>query len=160
MENEIDYSKIQFSPAVPMPMPFDVKKRIQELRSYLDPNNPDYQPKYQHTNIKAAIKLYEEEKIDGLEQVFIKDGKIVPRDEAFKGPSPFICEGRGYQLAEKHAYGHGPFGVDFHEVSIGFSINNFFFFFFFFFFKIKKGGEFTINSSDSYATPADACLWR
>jgi hypothetical protein len=50
---------IEFSPVIPLPVPFDVQKRIQELRGYLDPNNPDYQPEQQHTNIKAAIKLYE-----------------------------------------------------------------------------------------------------
>ena len=74
--------------------------------SYLDPNNPNYQPEYQHTNIGAAIKLYEEGKIDGMERVYIKDGEIVSREEACKGPSPSIVEGRGHQLAEKHAYGH------------------------------------------------------
>jgi len=40
--------------------------------------------------------------------------------EVFKGSSRFTCEGRGYQLVEKRAYGHGPFGVNFHQVSIGF----------------------------------------
>jgi hypothetical protein len=35
MEAKIDYSKIEFSPAVPMPVPFDVRKRIQQLHSYL-----------------------------------------------------------------------------------------------------------------------------
>jgi hypothetical protein len=49
----------EFSPEVPLPEPFDVEERIQELRGYLDLNNPDYQPEQQHTNIKAAIKLYE-----------------------------------------------------------------------------------------------------
>jgi hypothetical protein len=122
MEAEIDYSKIKFLPAIPMPLPFDVQKRIEELRSYLDPNNPNHQPEYQYTNIKAAIKLYEEGKIDGMERVYIKDGEIVPREEAVKGPSPVFGEGRCHQLAEKHAYGHGPFGANFHEVSIGFSI--------------------------------------
>jgi len=116
METKIDYSKIEFSPTIPIHLPFDVKKRIQDLRSYLDPNSPDYQPEYQHTNIKVSVKLYEEGKIDGMEKVFIKDGKIVTREETFEGPSPFTCEGRGYQLAEKHAYGHEPFGVNFHEV--------------------------------------------
>jgi len=47
----------EFSPAIPFPEPFNVQKRIQELHGYLDPNNPDYQPEQQHTNIKAAIKL-------------------------------------------------------------------------------------------------------
>jgi hypothetical protein len=47
---------IEFSPAVSLPEPFDVEERIQGLRGYLDPNNPDYQLEQQHTNIKA-IKL-------------------------------------------------------------------------------------------------------
>ena len=65
MEAEMDYSKIKFSPACPMPVPFDVQKRLQELRSFLDPNNPNYQPENQHYNIKVAIKLYEEGKFMG-----------------------------------------------------------------------------------------------
>jgi hypothetical protein len=32
--------------------------------------------KEQHTNIKAAIKLYEEGKIDDLQHVFIMEGRI------------------------------------------------------------------------------------
>jgi len=91
---------IQFSPAISIPLPFNVQKRIQELDSYLDPLHPKYLPE-QYTNIKAAIKLYEEGKIDGEEKVFIRDGKIVSKEEAFKGYSgkesfkrpPFICEG-------------------------------------------------------------------
>ena len=70
---------IKCSPAIPIPLPFDVQKRIQELRSYLDPKDPNYQPEYQHINIRAAIKLYEEGKIDGMEQVFIKDRKDCPK---------------------------------------------------------------------------------
>jgi antitoxin component YwqK of YwqJK toxin-antitoxin module len=70
MEAKIDYSKIEFSL-----------------------NHPDYEPEYQHGNIKAAIKLYEEGKIDGMQRVYIKDGKIVSRAEAFKGPSPSMGEG-------------------------------------------------------------------
>ena len=54
------------------------------LRSYLDPNHPDYQPEQQHINIKAAIRLYEDGEIDGMKQVYIKNGKIVPREEIFK----------------------------------------------------------------------------
>ena len=107
---------IEFSPVIPFPAPFDVQKRIQELRSYLD---PDYQPEQQHINIKAAIKLYEDGKIDGGEQAFIKDGKIVPEKETFTGPSWSLCEGRFYQLAEKHTYGHGLFGITFHGAIIG-----------------------------------------
>jgi len=72
---------------------FDVEKRIEELRSYLDPKSPNYQPKIQHINIKAVIKLYEEKKFDGTQKVFIKDGKIVPREETFKGLTPSFIEG-------------------------------------------------------------------
>jgi len=111
-------STIKFLPAIPIVEPFDVQKRIQELRGYLDPNNPKYQPEQQHINIKAAIKLYEDGKIDGVEHVFIMDGKVIPRQEISKGSSYCWFEGRIHQLAQKHAYGHGPFGANFHEVSI------------------------------------------
>jgi len=108
---------IEFSPAIPIPAPPpDIKERIQELRGYLDPKNPDYQPKEQHINIKAAIKLYEDGKIDGWERVFIIDGKIVPEEEIYKGGSWTWSEGSSNQFAQKHAYGHGPYGVSFHEV--------------------------------------------
>ena len=50
-------SKIEFSPAMPIPLVFDVQKRIEQLQSFLDPNDPNYQPEEQHTNIKAVIKL-------------------------------------------------------------------------------------------------------
>jgi hypothetical protein len=111
---------IEFSPGIPIPAaPFDVQERIKQLRGYLDSNNPDHQPEQQHTNIKAAIKLYEESKIDGVEQIFIKDGKVVTKKEAFAGGSWVWNEGIWHQYAQKHAYGHGPFGVNFHEVSIG-----------------------------------------
>ena len=104
-------AKIEFSPAIPLPVPFDVQKRIQELRSYLDPNDPNYQPEQQHINIRAAIKLYEDGKIDGMEQVCIMDGKVVSKKEMFAGSSWAMCEGRFHQFAQKHAHGHGPFGV-------------------------------------------------
>ena len=99
---------IEFSPVIPLPIPFDVQERLQELRSYLDPNHPDYQPEQQHINIKAVIKLYEDGKIDGVEQVYIKDGKIVPKKEIFKGGSWSWNEGIWHQFAQKHAYGHVP----------------------------------------------------
>jgi hypothetical protein len=51
---------IEFSPAIPWPEPFDVQKRIQELRGYLDPKNTQYERKEQHANIRAAIQLYED----------------------------------------------------------------------------------------------------
>ena len=108
---------IKFSPAIPLPVPFDVQKRIQQLRSYLDPNHPDYQREQQHVNIKAIIRLYEEGKIDGMKQVYIKDGQIVSREEALKGGWS-TCEGRFHQYSQKQAYGHGPFNANFHEVSM------------------------------------------
>ena len=129
-----DNSKIKFSPAIPWPEPFDVKKRVQELRSYLDPDDPNYHPENQHVNIKAAIKLYEEGKIDGVTPVHIKDGEIVPLEERFKGPSPSMTEGLAHQFAQKYAYGPGLSGVGFHDVSIGFFISFFIFFLFFFYF--------------------------
>jgi hypothetical protein len=36
-------------------------------------------------NIKIAIKLYEDGKIDGLEHVYIMDGVVVTQKEAFEG---------------------------------------------------------------------------
>jgi hypothetical protein len=95
---------IKFSPGILFPTPFDVQKRIQQLRSYLDPNDPNYQPEQQHTNIKAVIKLYEDGKIDGVEQVFIKDGKLVPKAEIYKGSAWCWNEGIWHQYAQKHAY--------------------------------------------------------
>jgi hypothetical protein len=80
-------------PAIPFPVPFDVQKRIQELRGHLDPNNPHYQPERQHIN-------------------------IVPKKQIYKGPSCSWSERRHYQFAQKHAYGHGPFGANFYEVSV------------------------------------------
>jgi hypothetical protein len=77
-------NKIEFSPAIPWPAPFDVQKRIQELRGYLDPKNPWYECE-QLVNIKAVIQLYEDQKIDGSEEVFIMEGKIVTEDEMLEG---------------------------------------------------------------------------
>jgi len=116
-------STIEFSPVIPSPTPFDVQKRIQELRDYLDPNKPHYQPEEQHLNVKAAIKLYEDSKIDGKEQVFMMNGKVVDRDEIFKGPFRSWFEGMFHQYAQMHACGHGSLGAHFHEVSIGLLFN-------------------------------------
>jgi hypothetical protein len=78
-------NKIEFSPAIPIPLVFDVQKRIHELRGYLDPNSPQFQPEQQHVNIKAAIELSEDGKIDGWQQVHIMEGKVVTKEEMFKG---------------------------------------------------------------------------
>ena len=110
----MDYSKIEFSPAIPHPVPFDVQKRIQQLRTYLDPNHPKYEREQQHINIKAIIKLYEDGEIDGIKEVFVKDGKVVSEEEVFKGGWS-LREGLRHQYTGKQAYGHGPFGVNAHE---------------------------------------------
>jgi hypothetical protein len=128
-------NKIEFSPAIPWPAPFDVQKRIQELRGYLDPKNPRYEFEQQHVNIKAVIQLYEDGKIDGSEEVFIMEGKIVTEEEMLEGTAwtwvevysfkslprtyltnRFKLQGMGFEFAEKHAYGHGAFGNRYHEV--------------------------------------------
>lgn len=75
---------IEFSPAMPIPPTFDVPARIKQLEDYLDSSSPNYQPKGQHTNIRAAIQLYNEGTIDGLTFVVIVNGKISTREEAFK----------------------------------------------------------------------------
>jgi hypothetical protein len=83
---------ISFGPAIPMPLVFDVQERIKELHSYLDPSNPLYQPEPQHVNIKAAITLYEDGKIDGLQRVYITNGKVVTRAVAFSARTWFWAE--------------------------------------------------------------------
>jgi hypothetical protein len=127
--------KIEFSPAIGWPVSFDVQKRIQELRGYLDPKNPQYECEQQHVNIRAAIQLYEDGKIDGSEEVFIMGGKVVTEQEMYKGTTwtwvevhsfkslskTYLTNGLKlqetcYEFAEKHAYGHGTFGRRHHEV--------------------------------------------
>jgi hypothetical protein len=76
--------KVEFSPAIPWPAPFDVQKRIQELRGYLDPKNPRYEFEQQHVNIKAVIQPYEDGIIDGSEDVFVMEGKVVTNKRRWK----------------------------------------------------------------------------
>ena len=78
--------QIKFSPAMPVPFVFDVQGRIQELRDSLDPKHPLYQPEQQHVNIKAIIKLYEDKKIDGIQEVWVVEGKVVTEEEAENYP--------------------------------------------------------------------------
>ena len=78
--------QIEFSPAIPIPLVFDVQGRIQELHGYLDPKHPLYQPK-QNVNIKAVIELYKDKKIDGIQEVYIMEGKVVTKEEARNRPS-------------------------------------------------------------------------
>jgi hypothetical protein len=69
----------------PLPVPLDIQERIQQLRNYLTPDHPQYEREEQHLNIRAAIKLYEDGKLDGLGRVCIMEGKVVSMDEMFKG---------------------------------------------------------------------------
>jgi hypothetical protein len=74
--------EIKFLPAIPIPFVFDVERRIQVLRNCLDPGHPPYQPEQQHINIKALTKLYEGKKIDGIQETWLIEGKIVTKEEA------------------------------------------------------------------------------
>ncbi|KFY99291.1 hypothetical protein V498_00874 [Pseudogymnoascus sp. VKM F-4517 (FW-2822)] len=38
----------------------------------------NYEPERQHVNIRAAIKLYEEGKIDGIQSITIINGEVLP----------------------------------------------------------------------------------
>ena len=84
--------QVEFSPATPFPLVVDVQARIKELQGYLDPNNPEYEPERQHVNIRAAIKLYEEGKIDGIQRTTIIDGKIAPFEDVVKSKTGFWIE--------------------------------------------------------------------
>ncbi len=79
--------QVEFSPATPIPRVFDVQARIKALEGYLDPANPNYEPERQHDNIRAAIKLYKEGKIDGIQRTTIIDGKIARFEDAFTSKS-------------------------------------------------------------------------
>src|SRR5271170_2228232 len=94
---------IEFSPAIPWVVPFDVQKRIQELRGYLDPKNPQYECEQQHVNIRAAIQLYKDGKIDGSENVCIMEGKVVTEQETFKGTAWAWVEVHSFKSLHKNS---------------------------------------------------------
>ncbi|OBT82249.1 hypothetical protein VE02_09206 [Pseudogymnoascus sp. 03VT05] len=95
-------NQVEFSPATPIPLVIDTKARIKELQCYLDPNNPEYEPERQHVNIRAAIKLYEEGKIDGIQRTTIIDGKIVPFEDVVKSKAAFWIGGTFFQQAQNY----------------------------------------------------------
>lgn len=74
--------QVEFSPAIPIPRVFDVQRHIQVLRDCLDPKHPLYQPEQQHINIKAVIKLYEDKELNGTQEVWLVEGKVVTEEEA------------------------------------------------------------------------------
>lgn len=84
--------QVELSPATPIPLVIDTKARIKELQSYLDPNNPEYKPERQHVNIRAAINLYEEGNIDGIQRTTIIDGKIAAFEDVVKSKAAFWIE--------------------------------------------------------------------
>lgn len=88
---------VEFSPATPIPRVFDIQARIKALQGYLDPSNPNYEPEWQHGNIRAAIKLYEEGKIDGIQRTTIIDGKIARFEDAFTSKTGSWIEGTFHQ---------------------------------------------------------------
>jgi len=73
-----------FSPAMPIPLHFDVGRRIVELEGYLNPEDPRYQPPEQHLNIRKVIDLYKTGTIAGGEQVCVCHGRIIPLEDLFR----------------------------------------------------------------------------
>jgi hypothetical protein len=71
----------EFSPAIAIFITVDAQKRVQELQGYLDPKNHTFNPNNRTPISNAAIKLYKDGKMDGVEQVFIMDRKVVPEKE-------------------------------------------------------------------------------
>jgi hypothetical protein len=87
MSKEIDYKNIKFSPATPIPLVFGVQAHIQRLHNWMtDPKDPLYQPEEQHANIKTLIKLYEDKKLDGFQEVWLLEGKVVTKEVAKNRP--------------------------------------------------------------------------
>jgi hypothetical protein len=76
---------IVFSPAIPFPRPFDVEGHIKVLRDSLVPQHPLHLPKHR-ANILALIKLYEEGNLDGTQEAWLVDGKIITEEEAYNRP--------------------------------------------------------------------------
>ena len=105
---------IEWMPAW-QPPPLDIQKRIQDLRSCLDPNSPFYHKEHE-ANIKAAIKLYEDKKIDGTQEICLQDGKIIPKEKNHETPWCWDEQPVCYQFAEKQVYDHRPFGPTAYEV--------------------------------------------
>lgn len=78
-----------------LPIEFDVAGRIQWLRDSLDSLSPHYQPEGQHINIRALIGLYETgQKVDDTEEIWITNGQVVPKEEAFNATGWALVEVR------------------------------------------------------------------
>lgn len=66
-----------FSPATPLPLQFDIGRRLAQLEGYLNPQDPRCQPLGQHLNIRKVIDLYKTGALAGGEQVCVCQGKII-----------------------------------------------------------------------------------
>ena len=76
-----------YSPAIPIPITFDVEKYIAELKDSLDPKSPYHEPPQQHVNIKKLIELYETgERKDNLTTIYIRHGEIITAEEFLAVP--------------------------------------------------------------------------
>ncbi len=58
---------------------------------YMIPGSPHHQYPRQHSNIRAAIELYENSKLDGS-KVLIVGGEVVSNEDTLKADYP--CEAR------------------------------------------------------------------
>ena len=74
---------IKFAPAIPLPVKFDMQARVRQLRTFLDPSDPWYQPEAQHVNIRKVIELYLDGTIDGSEKIYVSEGRVITK-EAFQ----------------------------------------------------------------------------
>ena len=81
----------------------------------MDPKHPGY-IKEQVANIKAAIKLYEEGKIDGVNTVYLHDGKIISEEESYTTPWCAMEGGHHFQCAQKQTYNYRTLDPNHHEV--------------------------------------------
>lgn len=77
---------------IPLPSIFDPNVRTVFLKSLLIEGNPNYQNPRQHSNIKAAISMYESGKLNGNNKVLIAGGKVVNNEEALEGGLPVWSE--------------------------------------------------------------------
>lgn len=93
---------IKFAPAIPFPDPFEPTTRIKELRQYLAEanSNDSIYLTGQQSNIAAAIKAHEDGVIDGSQGVktFFVNGKIVDKEEAYKGYGRVWIEVGGFDM--------------------------------------------------------------
>lgn len=82
--SETDQSVPYFSPATPIPIQFDVGRRVAELEGYLNPQGPRCEPLGQHLNIRKVVDLYKTGALAGGEQVCVCQGKIISFEDMLR----------------------------------------------------------------------------